>query len=93
MSSEKILRLAISLYIILFFSYLFGPLIVMSITAFNSAGFPRLSPWDCFSTEWFGVLVNDARIMGGFKNSLIIGIAVVFVSVPIYFYNKSKKIK
>ena len=83
MSSEKILRLAISFYIILFFAYLFGPLIVMSITAFNSAEFPRLSPWDCFSTEWFGVLVNDARIMGGFKNSLIIGIAVVFVSVPI----------
>ena len=55
----------------------------MSITAFNSAGFPRLSPWDCFSTEWFGVLVNDARMMSGFKNSLIIGIAVVFVSVPI----------
>ncbi|MEE2600485.1 MAG: ABC transporter permease [SAR324 cluster bacterium] len=55
----------------------------MSITAFNSAGFPRLAPWDCFSTEWFGVLVNDARMMSGFKNSLIIGIAVVFVSVPI----------
>ncbi|MBC8259889.1 MAG: ABC transporter permease [SAR324 cluster bacterium] len=54
----------------------------MSITAFNSAAFPRLSPWDCFSTEWFGVLVNDARMMGGFKNSLIIGISVVFVSVP-----------
>ena len=83
MSSAKFLRLVIIFYIILFFAYLFGPLIVMSITAFNSAEFPRLSPWDCFSTEWFGVLVNDARIMGGFKNSLIIGIAVVFVSVPI----------
>ena len=82
MSSAKYLRLAISFYIILFFAYLFGPLIVMSITAFNSAGFPRLSPWDCFSTEWFGVLVNDDRMMCGFKNSLIIGIAVVFVSVP-----------
>ena len=58
MSSAKILRLTTSFYIILFFAYLFGPLIVMSITAFNSAAFPRLSPWDCFSTEWFGVLVN-----------------------------------
>lgn len=83
MSSATFLRLTISFYIFLFFAYLFGPLIVMSITAFNSAGFPRLSPWDCFSTEWFGVLVNDARMMSGFKNSLIIGIAVVFVSVPI----------
>jgi len=82
-SSATFLRLTISFYIFLFFAYLFGPLIVMSITAFNSAGFPRLSPWDCFSTEWFGVLVNDARMMSGFKNSLIIGIAVVFVSVPI----------
>ena len=83
MSSATFLRFTISFYIFLFFAYLFGPLIVMSITAFNSAGFPRLSPWDCFSTEWFGVLVNDARMMSGFKNSLIIGIAVVFVSVPI----------
>lgn len=83
MSSATILRLTTSFYIILFFAYLFGPLIVMSITAFNSAAFPRLSPWDCFSTEWFGVLVNDARMMDGFKNSLIIGFAVVLVSVPI----------
>ncbi len=83
MSSATFLRFTTSFYIFLFFAYLFGPLIVMSITAFNSADFPRLSPWDCFSTEWFGVLVNDARMMSGFKNSLIIGIAVVFVSVPI----------
>jgi spermidine/putrescine transport system permease protein len=82
-SSAKFLRLTTSFYIILFFAYLFGPLIVMSITAFNSAAFPRLSPWDCFSTEWFGVLVNDSRMMDGFKNSLIIGLAVVLVSVPI----------
>ena len=83
MNSASILKFFISFYIVLFFAYLFGPLIVMSITAFNSAGFPRLSPWDCFSTEWFGVLVNDARMMAGFKNSLIIGISVVLVSVPI----------
>jgi spermidine/putrescine transport system permease protein len=82
-SSSTFLRFTINFYIFLFFAYLFGPLIVMSITAFNSASFPRLSPWDCFSTEWFGVLVNDARMMSGFKNSFIIGIAVVFVSVPI----------
>jgi len=82
-NSASILKFFISFYIVLFFAYLFGPLIVMSITAFNSAGFPRLSPWDCFSTEWFGVLVNDARMMAGFKNSLIIGISVVLVSVPI----------
>lgn len=83
MNSASILKFFISFYIVLFFAYLFGPLIVMSITAFNSAGFPRLSPWDCFSTEWFSVLVNDARMMAGFKNSLIIGISVVLVSVPI----------
>ena len=83
MSSATFLRLTISFYIFLFFAYLFGPLIVMSITAFNSAEFPRLSPWDCFSTEWFVALVKDVRMMDGFKNSLLIGILVVFVSVPI----------
>ena len=88
MSSATFLRLTISFYIFLFFAYLFGPLIVMSITAFNSAEFPRLSPWDCFSTEWFVALVKDVRMMNGFKNSLLIGILVVFNEL-IKLMNKS----
>jgi spermidine/putrescine transport system permease protein len=55
----------------------------MSITAFNSSAFPRVSPWECFSVEWFRVLSEDARLLEGLRNSFIIGIGVVCLSVPL----------
>ena len=66
----------------MFFLYLFGPLIIMSITAFNSSAFPRVSPWECFSVEWFDVLIHDEKLMQGLRNSIIIGIGVVCLAVP-----------
>lgn len=83
MKSAQFLRVVLGAYIVLFFAYLFGPLILMSITAFNSSEFPRVTPWDCFSTDWFNVLVEDKRIMTGLRNSIIIGFGVVCLSVPI----------
>ncbi len=55
----------------------------MSLTAFNSSEFPSVTPWECFSPEWFSVLLNDAFLMKGLKNSLIIGLGVVCLSVPL----------
>ena len=77
------MRMAVGFYILLFFSYLFGPLIVMSLTAFNSSEFPSISPWNCFTDEWFGVLVKDKHLMGGLKSSLVVGVGVVLLAVPI----------
>jgi spermidine/putrescine transport system permease protein len=83
MNSTQFLRFVLGAYIVLFFGYLFGPLILMSITAFNSSEFPRITPWDCFTIDWFVVLTEDKRIMTGLRNSIIIGIGVVCLSVPI----------
>lgn len=83
MRSDTLLRFAVLAFVLCFFAYLFGPLILMSITAFNSSAFPRVTPWECFSVEWFNVLVQDATIMTGLKNSLIIGAGVVVLAVPI----------
>lgn len=55
----------------------------MGLTAFNSSAFPRVSPWECFSVEWFSVLANDNRLLEGLKNSLVIGFGVVLVAVPL----------
>jgi spermidine/putrescine transport system permease protein len=68
---------------LLFFAFLFGPLIIMVITAFNSSSFPRVTPWECFTTDWFGVLFGNDRLMGGLLNSLAIAIGVVSIAVPI----------
>lgn len=68
---------------LLFFTFLFGPLIIMVITAFNSSSFPRITPWECFTTEWFGVLFANDRLMSGLANSLVIAVSVVTIAVPI----------
>lgn len=77
------IRIALALYLLLFFGYLLGPLVLMSITAFNSASFPQVSPWEVFSFEWFNVLFNDDRILNGLRNSLIIGFFTVVLSVTL----------
>ena len=53
MTSAGVMRIAVGFYILLFFAYLFGPLVVMSFTAFNSSEFPSISPWNCITGEWF----------------------------------------
>ncbi len=83
MNANLVYRLAIGAYLIIFFGYLLGPLAVMSLTAFNSSGFPSVSPWACFTFEWFDVLFNDERILNSIKNSLIIGLGTVVLSVSI----------
>ncbi|MCP4188847.1 MAG: ABC transporter permease, partial [Gammaproteobacteria bacterium] len=82
-TSEKLTRVFTLLFVLAFFAYLFGPLIVMGTSAFNTSSFPRISPWDCFTVEWFNVLVNDTDLMTGLKNSITIAIGVVVFAVPL----------
>ena len=82
MKSESVLiRIGLVIYLVLFFTYLLGPLFLMSITAFNSASFPQVTPWEVLSFEWFSVLFNDQRIISGIVNSLIVGFFTVILSV------------
>jgi spermidine/putrescine transport system permease protein len=95
MKSQHIFNFLLGTYIFVFFAYLFGPLIIMSITSFNSAEFPAVTPWECFSWRWFqdgkiaydgqhlAGLATDWRLHDGLINSIIIGIGVVCLSVPI----------
>ncbi len=95
MKSQSVLNFLLGIYIFLFFTYLFGPLLIMSITAFNSAEFPSITPWECFSWRWFqegkiaydgqhlAGLSTDWRLHDGLIKSLIIGLGVVILSVPI----------
>jgi len=81
MSSTALIRIALGAYLIIFFSYLLGPLVVMSMTAFNSSAFPSVSPWACFTFEWFEVLWNDKHIRDGIYYSVIIGLGTVALAV------------
>ena len=83
MTSNTLLKFFVGAFVVAFFAYLFGPLLVMGVTAFNSSNFPRVAPWECFTAEWFDVLRNDQRLMSGLYNSVIIGLGVVALAVPI----------
>ncbi len=81
MKNLSFLRLSVWFYLAIFFAYLLGPLIIMSATAFNSPDFPRITPWECLTFEWFSALFQDERILNGIKNSIIIGFGTVVLSV------------
>lgn len=80
-TNNILLKFILGAYLVVFFGYLLGPLVVMSITAFNSPSFPKLTPWECLTFEWFDVLAHDERILNGIENSIIIGIGTVILSV------------
>lgn len=77
------MRGMIGFYIFLFFLYLFGPLLVMSVTAFNTPDYPQAIPFEGFTLDWFPKLWNDRNMMQGLWNSFIIGFGVVAISVPV----------
>ncbi|MCY4049814.1 MAG: ABC transporter permease, partial [Hyphomicrobiales bacterium] len=83
MSSAALTRVMTLFYVALFFAYLFGPLVLMGISAFNTEKYPTAVPWSGFTLEWFNKLFNDTDLVRGFQNSLIIGAGVVVLSVPI----------
>ena len=95
MTSNRASQIFLGIYISIFFLYLFGPLIIMSVTAFNSAEFPSITPWECFSFRWFNegkIAYDGQRLAGlaadrdlhvGFVTSLFIALGVVTLSVPI----------
>ena len=83
MSSKFVMKAMIGFYVFLFFLYLFGPLLVMSITAFNTPNYPQAWPFESFTLEWFVKLWNHRAMMEGLVNSIIIGLGVVAVSVPV----------
>jgi spermidine/putrescine transport system permease protein len=83
MSSQSIIKVMIGFYVVLFFAYLFGPLMVMSITAFNTPNYPSAYPFEGFTLNWFVKLWNHRAMMDGLVNSIIIGIGVICVSVPV----------
>lgn len=82
-TSQRLRRAIIALFLVLFFAYLFAPLIYMAIAAFNTSRIPAVVPWRGFTTDWFGVMWNDQRMWTGLRMSVLIGFFVVLLSVPI----------
>ena len=76
-------RVLLGLYMLAFFGFLFGPLLVMGVTAFNTPSYPQVWPFEGFTLDWFAKLYSDQSLMAGLQNSLLIGVLVVALSVPL----------
>jgi spermidine/putrescine transport system permease protein len=81
--SAAIYKLMLGFYVALFFAFLFGPLVVMGVTAFNTSAYPQVWPFEGFTLDWFAKLYADRNLMEGLANSFIIGAFVVALSVPL----------
>jgi spermidine/putrescine transport system permease protein len=90
--SHTLLGAFVGLYLVVFFAYLFLPLVYMVGAAFNDSRFPTLLPWEGFTLKWFYGFDDRGRPVGLFQdqrmgqaiwNSVVIGLGVIAVSVPI----------
>jgi spermidine/putrescine transport system permease protein len=70
-------------YLVIFLLYLLLPLVVMGGAAFNDSRFPSIYPWVGWTDRWFIELWNDQRMWTALRNTVIVAVAVVVISVPI----------
>jgi len=74
-------RALLGFYLLAFFTFLFGPLLVMGVSAFNTPSYPQAWPLEGFTLDWFAKLFEDDSLMYGLRNSLLIGVLVSALSV------------
>ena len=76
-------RFLIRFYVGLFLAYLFVPLVIMGGAAFNDTKFPSVYPWVGLTDRWFIDLWNDQRMWTSTRNTVLVALAVVAISLPI----------
>jgi spermidine/putrescine transport system permease protein len=70
-------------YLVLFFVYMFLPLVYMMAVAFNDTRIPTLNPWRGFTLRWFAVMWDDTRMWESVGKSVVIAFWVIVLSVPL----------
>lgn len=76
-------RVLLNVYMVVFFAYMFLPLILMVAAGFNDFSPPSVTVWKGFTLKWFGVLAEDTRMWQGLINSVVIATGVIIVSLPL----------
>ena len=81
--AAEMTRWAVNGYLVIFFAYMFLPLIFMIVAAFNEPGIPQAIPFKGLTFHWFGELFDNAQIWAAVVNSLIIGAGVVALAITL----------
>lgn len=88
------LRAATVLYVAAFLAFLFLPLVIVSVFAFNNAPYPA-PPWHGFTLDWFlgndaagrVGLFEDTELLGGIWTSCVVAAWVTLLSVLVGLAN------
>jgi spermidine/putrescine transport system permease protein len=83
MTIDLRLRGFLLVYLFIFFVFLFAPLVLMTVTAFNPSSFPRVWPLECVTLDWFAKALQDQRLRSGLGASAIVAFGAVLLSVPL----------
>ena len=65
----------------LVYLFLYGPIIVLVVLSFNKSGLP--TAWTGFSTEWYGRLMENQKILSSVRNSLVVAFASTAISTVV----------
>jgi spermidine/putrescine transport system permease protein len=75
------IRLWLNAHLGLVYIFLYVPILVLIVLSFNKSGLP--TAWTGFSTEWYGKLVANPKILSAAGNSLIVAVASTIISTAI----------
>ena len=81
LSAQRLLRLGTIGYLVLFFGYMFLPLIFMVLAAFNTPKIPQAVPMQGLTLRWFEQMLANADLWSAVVNSVAIGLGVVAMTV------------
>lgn len=83
MIADRIFRGLFVLYLLAFVAYLFAPLVIMGVAAFNTSRFPTVIPWQGTTLDWFSAMWSDAAMWKALWTSAIVAALVVLVALPV----------
>jgi spermidine/putrescine transport system permease protein len=75
------IRLWLNTHLVLVYVFLYVPILVLIVLSFNKSGLP--TAWTGFSTEWYGKLIANPKILSAAGNSLIVAVASTIISTAI----------
>ena len=75
------IRLWLNAHLGLVYLFLYVPILVLIALSFNKSGLP--TAWTGFSTEWYGKLIANPKILSAAGNSLIVAVASTIISTAI----------
>jgi spermidine/putrescine transport system permease protein len=83
MNSTVFSQFMIRAYLVIFLLFMLLPLVIMGGAGLNDTRFPSIYPWAGFTTHWFVELWNDPIMWIAIRNTVLVALAVVAISVPI----------